>query len=189
MVLRTRSQNAALKFFKGATSTRKGSHAFHKSIASILATDCLRPQLRAKALLKAERESKIIVSGKQVSRTEFEVLLLKFMARHGMPDPALYQANGGESPIAEARRLADARELTTTYVNRLFPLLKTCVGLWPAADAKLTKEWAARQFIKPEPDLRYRMTPDGYSIPLKVALAVSKEGERLICTEGKAHCD
>lgn len=176
MELRTRSQNAALKFFKETTSTRKGSGAYRNGLDAILSPKCLRPKLVAKALIKAERKSKLTVSVKRVSRREFEVLLLKFMSRHGMPDAALFKVSGGESPIAEARRLADANDLTTTYVSRLLQLMKTCVGLWPAADVKRTKAWAARQFIRPEPDLRYRMTPDGYSIPLKVALA--DPGER-----------
>ena len=128
--MRTRSQNAALKFFKETTSTRRGSPTYQEGLDAILAADCLRPQTRAKALLKAERQKKLTVSSKPVSREELETTILQFTAKHGSPDPALLQIHGHEAAIEEARRLADGDKLTTTRLSKLLQLMRDCAGLW-----------------------------------------------------------
>ena len=179
MEMRTRSQNAALKFFKNTTSARTGSPTFRAGVDAILASACLRPLARAKALLKAERRRKLTVSSKPVSREELEIVILQFTAKHGSPDPALVHLTGREAPIAEARRLADDNNLTATSLSELLQLMLDCVGLWHPLDVKRAKEWAARKLCKPEADPRYTMTSQGYSIPLSVALAEPMDAEAL----------
>lgn len=171
MQMRTRSQNTALKFFKETTSTRRGSPTFRAGVDAILASACLRPLARAKALLNAERRKKLTVSSKQVSRDELETAILHFTAKHGSPDPALVHVAGREGPITEAKRLADANNLTATSMSELLQLMRDCVGLWHELDVKVAKEIARRKLGKSEVDTRYQMTSQGYSIPLKVALA------------------
>lgn len=177
---RTRSQQAALNYFKENTTASRTSQKYQHGRDAILAPGCLRPRTRAKALIKAERRTRVVTSAKSVSRQELEMAILQFTTKYGSPDPALVHVNGREAPIEAARRLADTNDLTATHVSMLLELMKTCVGLWPAADVKNAKAWAARKLCKPEPDPRYRMTSLGWSIPLKVALAEPAEGEASI---------
>lgn len=179
MEMRTRSQNAALKFFKETTSARRGSPTFRAGVDAILASACLRPLARAKGLLETERRSKLTVSSKPVSREELEIVILQFTAKHGSPDPALVRVASREGPITEARRLADANNLTTTSVSELLQVMRDCVGLLHPLDVKRAKERATQKLSKPEADPRYTWTSQGYSIPLSVALAEQVEAKAL----------
>lgn len=91
--------------------------------------------------------------------------------KYGSPDPALVHVAGREGPIIAARRLAETNDLTATYMSELLQLMRECVGLWHELDVKVAKEIARKKLSKSEVDPRYQMTSQGYSIPLKVALA------------------
>jgi hypothetical protein len=171
MELRTRSQNSALQFFKANTSTRSGTAKFKDAVDTILAAACLRPLSQAKALLKAEKRSELTVSRKLVTRGELEIAILKFAIKHGAPDLALFYIDGAEAPIPQARRLADANQLTGTGLSHLLQLMRDCTGLCHSLDVKIAKAAATQKLAGVPHDTRYRMTSQGWSIPLAVALA------------------
>lgn len=179
MELRTRPQRKALAFFKDGTKYRRGSGGYTAGIEAVMSAS--RPMALARSLLKAEGRGEIARSRKLVSREVLDLEILKLTARYGPPEPALSGVGVSspvgtwEAPILRARRLADAGKLTTTQLNELLSLMVKCSGLLADADVKAAKEKAARK-LKPVDDPRYRLSPDGYSIPLQ-SLSLDSNGD------------